>query len=82
MADQAAAVATFGLAEAAEAGIVKLAEKAVDFLEQQLEQYILAQVIEAGFRALRPVIERALDGFVFKAAADALGVPAAGGRRR
>lgn len=79
VADQAAAIATFGLAEAAEAGIVKLAEKAVDFLEQQLEQYILAQVIEAGFKALRPVIERALDGFVFKAAADVLGVASGGG---
>ena len=79
VADQAAAIATFGLAEAAEVAIVKLAQKAVDFLEQLLEQYILAEVIEAGFKALRPVIERALDGFVFKAAADTLGVPAGGG---
>jgi uncharacterized protein YukE len=78
IADQAAAVATFGLAEAALAAIELAARKAVDFLEQQLEQFIIAQVIEAGFKALKPVIEKALDGFVFKAAADVLGVPAGG----
>jgi uncharacterized protein YukE len=78
VADQAAAVATFGLAEAALAAIELAARKAIEFLEQQLEQYILAQVIEAGFKALQPVIERALDGFVFQAASAALGVPSSG----
>lgn len=79
VADQAAAVATFGLAEAALAAIELAARKAIEFLEQQLEQYILAQVIEAGFKALQPIIQRALDGFVFQAASAALGVPAGGG---
>jgi uncharacterized protein YukE len=78
VADQAAAVATFGLAEAALAAIELAARKAIEFLEQQLEQFILAQVIEAGFKALQPIIQRALDGFVFQAASAALGVPAAG----
>lgn len=79
VADQAAAVATFGIAEAAMAAIELAARKAVEFLEQQLEQFIIAQVIEAGFKALKPVIERALEGFVFKATADVLGVPAGAG---
>jgi len=78
VADQAAAVVTFGLAEAAEAGIVELAERAVDFLEQELVQYITSQVIDGAFKALGPVIERAMDGFVFKAASAALGVPSGG----
>jgi len=79
VADQAAAVATFGLAEAALAAIELAARKAVEFLEQQLEQYIIAQVIEAGFKALQPIIERALQGFVFQAASAALGVPPGSG---
>jgi uncharacterized protein YukE len=77
VADQAAAVATFGLAEAAVVALDELASEAVDFLEQQLVQYIISEVIEAGFKALGPVIERAMDGFVFKAAASILDVPAA-----
>jgi uncharacterized protein YukE len=79
VADQAAAVATFGLAEAALAAIEVAARKAIEFLEQQLEQFILAQVIEAGFKALAPIIQRALDGFVFQAASAALGVPSGSG---
>jgi len=75
VADQAAAIATFGLAEAALAAIELAARKAIEFLEQQLEQYIIAKVIEAGFKALEPIIEKALDGFVFRAASAALGVP-------
>ncbi|MGH6655490.1 MAG: hypothetical protein ACRDVE_09815 [Actinocrinis sp.] len=73
VADQAAAVVTFGLAEAALAGIELAARKAMEFLEQQLEQYIIAQVVEAGFKALEPIIQRALDGFVFQAASAVLG---------
>src|SRR5205823_6660906 len=54
VADQAAAVATLGAAEAAEVLIVKAAEELMDFLEQQLEQYIIGQVIEA---AVDPLVE-------------------------
>lgn len=79
IADQAAAVATFGLAEAALAAIELAARKAVEFLEQQLEQFIIAEVIEAGFKALKPVIESAMKGFVFEATAGALGVAAGSG---
>jgi uncharacterized protein YukE len=80
-ADQAAAVVTFGAAEAAEALIVKAAEKCVDALEQQLEQQIIGQVIEAAVAPLEQVVERALGGLVFKGLETALGdpAPAAGG---
>jgi uncharacterized protein YukE len=74
VADQAAAVATFGLAEAAEALIVEAAKKAVNYLEQQLEQYIIAEVIEAAVDPLVDVVGRAVSGLVFQAAESALGV--------
>jgi uncharacterized protein YukE len=74
VADQAAAVVTFGAAEAAVVALDELAEQAVDFLEQQLVQYIVSEVVEAGFKALGPVIDRAMEGFVFNATAGALGV--------
>jgi uncharacterized protein YukE len=79
VADQAAAVVTFGLAEAAEALIVKAAEKAVDYLEQQLEQYIIGEVIEAAVNPLIEVVGRAASGLMFQAAESALGVSAGGG---
>ncbi|MFJ5532585.1 hypothetical protein [Streptomyces sp. NPDC093261] len=79
VADQAAAVATLGLAEAAEALIVEAAEKTVDYLEQQLEQYIIGEVIEAAVNPLVEVVGRAASGLMFKATESALGVPADGG---
>jgi uncharacterized protein YukE len=79
VADQAAAVATFGLAEAAEALIVEAAEKCVNYLEQQLEQYIIGEVIEAAVTPLIGVVDRAVSGLVFKTAESALGVCADGG---
>ncbi|MGW2697799.1 WXG100-like domain-containing protein [Streptomyces sp. NPDC001296] len=74
VADQAAAVATLGLAEAAEALIVEAAEKTVDYLEQQLEQYIIGEVIEAAVEPLVEVVGRAVSGLVFQAAESAAGV--------
>ncbi|TKA00391.1 WXG100-like domain-containing protein [Actinacidiphila oryziradicis] len=79
VADQAAAVATLGLAEAAELLIVEAAEKAVDYLEQQLEQYILGEVIEAAINPLVEVVGRAVSGLMFQTAEAALGVSADGG---
>ncbi|MCD9880785.1 WXG100-like domain-containing protein [Streptomyces guryensis] len=78
VADQAAAVATLGLAEAAEALIVEAAEKAVDYLEQQLEQYIIGAVIEAAVNPLVEVVARAASGLMFKATESALGMSADG----
>jgi uncharacterized protein YukE len=79
IADQAAAVATLGLAEAAEALVVEAAEKLMDFLEQQLEQYVIGQVIEAAMDPLVEVVGRAVTGLVFQAAESALGVSADAG---
>ncbi|MDH6125837.1 WXG100 family type VII secretion target [Kitasatospora sp. GP82] len=73
VADQAAAVATFGLAEAAVVLIEEAAKKLVNFLEQQLEQYIIGQVIEAAVDPLVEVVGRAVSGLVFQAAESALG---------
>jgi uncharacterized protein YukE len=79
VADQAAAVATFGLAEAALAAIEEGAEKLCEFLEQQLTQYIIGEILEAAIKPLSGVIEKALSGFVFQAVEGALGVSGGGG---
>ncbi|AUG80604.1 hypothetical protein CFP65_5927 [Kitasatospora sp. MMS16-BH015] len=79
IADQAAAVATFGLAEAAMIAIEEAAKKLVNFLEQQLEQYIIAQVVEAAINPLVETVGQAVSGLVFKGAESALGVSAGGG---
>jgi uncharacterized protein YukE len=74
VADQAAAVATLGLAEAAEALIVEAAEQAVDFLEQQLIQYVIAEVVEAALTPLLGVVEKVVAGMSYSALEDMLGV--------
>ncbi|KJK56345.1 WXG100 family type VII secretion target [Saccharothrix sp. ST-888] len=79
VADQAAAVATFGAAEAAVVLIEEAAKKLVNYLEQQLEQYIMGQVIEAAIQPLVEVVGRAVSGMVFQAAESALGVSGGGG---
>ncbi|WP_280720101.1 hypothetical protein [Kitasatospora sp. MAP5-34] len=79
VADQAAAVATFGAAEAAVVLIEEAAKKLVNFLEQQLEQYIIGQVIEVAIDPLVEVVGRAVSGLVFQAAESALGVVGSGG---
>ncbi|PNE41124.1 WXG100 family type VII secretion target [Streptomyces noursei] len=79
VADQAAAAATFGIAEAAEALVVAAGKKVVSFLEQQLEQYIIGQVVEAAVDPLVEVVGKAVSGMVFQAAESALGVSAGGG---
>ncbi|MGE7433652.1 WXG100 family type VII secretion target [Kitasatospora sp. NPDC001175] len=78
VADQAAAVATFGLAEAAVVAIEAAARKLVNYLEQQLEQYIIGQVIEAAIDPLVEVVGRAVSGLVFQAAGSALGISGGG----
>jgi uncharacterized protein YukE len=79
VADQAAAVATFGLAEAALALIEEGAKKLVEFLEQQLVQYVIGEILEAAIKPLSGVIENALSGFVFQAVEGALGVSGGSG---
>jgi hypothetical protein len=62
IADQAAAIATVGLAEAAVPLIIAGAEKLVESLAADLEQYILSKVIEAAAKPLLAKIEDAMAG--------------------
>lgn len=62
IADQAAAIATAGIAEAAVPLIIAGAEKLVDSLAADLEQYIIGMVIEAAAKPLLAKIEGALAG--------------------
>ncbi|MFF4339381.1 WXG100 family type VII secretion target [Kitasatospora sp. NPDC001540] len=79
VADQAAAVATFGIAEAAVLAIEEAAKRLINYLEQQLEQYIIAQVVEAAIGPLVDTVAGAVSGLVFQAAESALGVSGGGG---
>lgn len=78
IADQAAAVATFGIAEAGLLLIEEEGQQLVKFLEQELIGYIEGKVIDAAFTPLIAKIEGAVEGLVFKGTAAALGVPAGG----
>ncbi|MEU3493074.1 WXG100 family type VII secretion target [Kitasatospora cineracea] len=79
VADQAAAVATFGIAEAAVLAIEEAAKRLINYLEQQLEQYIIAQVVKAAIGPLVDTVANAVSGLVFQAAESALGVSGGGG---
>jgi hypothetical protein len=62
VADQAAAVVTFGLSEAALPLIEEVAAKLVESLEADLQQYIAGQVIEAAAKPLFAKVDAALSG--------------------
>ncbi|MFD5559082.1 WXG100-like domain-containing protein [Kitasatospora griseola] len=79
IADQAAAVATLGAAEAAVILIEEAAKRLINYLEQQLEQYIIAQVVEAAIGPLVDTVANAVQGLVFQAAGSALGVSGGSG---
>jgi uncharacterized protein YukE len=79
VADQAAAVVTFGIAEAAEAAIIEGAKKLVNDLINQLEQHIIGEVLEKAVTPLEGVVQRAVSGLVFQGAQAALGVSGGGG---
>ena len=79
VADQAAAIATFGLAEAAELAIVDGAKEVVKYLEQQAEQHIMGEVIGKAVQPLEGVVAKAVNGLTFSAAA---GVGIRRGRRQ
>jgi len=61
-ADQAAAIVTFGVAEAALPLIEEAAGKIVESLEMDLEQYIAGKVIEAAAKPLMAKIKSMLSG--------------------
>lgn len=73
VADQAAAVVTFGAAEAAEALIVEGAKKLINDLISQLEQHILGEVIGKAVAPLEQIVQRAVGGLVFDGATSVLG---------
>lgn len=62
IADQAASIATLGLAEAALPVIVEGAEALVKSLVEDLQQYVIGQVIEAAAKPLFAKIETAMAG--------------------
>jgi hypothetical protein len=62
VADQAAAVATFGLAEAAVPLIIEAGKKLLETLKQQIIQYITSEIIETAAKPLFAKIEQALSG--------------------
>jgi hypothetical protein len=62
VADQAAAVATFGIAEAAAPLIIAGAERLVKSLVMDLQQYVVGQVIEAAAKPLFAKVEAAMTG--------------------
>lgn len=61
-ADQAAAVVTFGLAEAALPLIEAATEKLMESLVEDLQQYVMGEVIEAAAKPLFAKIDAALSG--------------------
>lgn len=69
IADQAAAVATFGLAEVAVIAIEETGKRLVNALITQLEQHIIAEVIEAAIGPLIDTVSEAVTGLAFEAAA-------------
>lgn len=78
-ADQAAAVETLGLAEAALPALITAAKRVTKGLIDQLEQHIVGEVIEEAVAPLEQVVERALGGLVFTGLEAALGAPSTGG---
>lgn len=62
IADQAAAVATFGLAEAAVPLIIEAGEQLVKSLVMDLQQYVIGKVVEAAAKPLFAKVEAALAG--------------------
>jgi hypothetical protein len=62
VADQAAAFVTFGASEAALPLIIEGAEKLVESLVADLEQYVIGRVIEAAAKPLFAKVEAALTG--------------------
>jgi hypothetical protein len=73
--DQVAAAATFGLAEAAVPLIIKGAEKVVDSLAVDLEQYLISKVAEAALKPLQEKVGALLAGLDWSES----GAPAVGG---
>jgi len=73
VADQAAAVATFGIAEAAVPLIIEAGERLVKSLVMDLQQEIIGKVIEAAAKPLFAKVEAAMAGLDWSASGAAAG---------
>jgi hypothetical protein len=74
-ADQAAAVVTLGLSEAAVPLIIEGAEAIVRSLVADLEQYVIGMVIEAAAKPLFAKVEEAMTGLDWSQSGAAAGTP-------
>jgi len=72
-ADQAAAVATFGLAEAGLALIEEAARKLIDFLVQQIIGYLTSEIVGAALQPLLGKVASAVEGWAFQEMSSAVG---------
>lgn len=71
IADQAAAAATFGLAEVALAGIEMAARKCVNFLVQEIVGHLTGEILGAALQPLLGKVTSALEGWAFQGLASA-----------
>jgi uncharacterized protein YukE len=78
VADQAAAVATFGLAEAALAAIEMAARKIIDFLVQQIIGYLTSEIVGAALQPLLGKVASAVEGWAFQELSSAVGAGSVG----
>ncbi|MEY9946475.1 WXG100 family type VII secretion target [Kitasatospora sp. GAS204B] len=78
VADQAAAVFTFGLSEAALPAIEAAASGIMKKLVKDLEDQIVGQVVEAAISPLEDTVAKAVSGLVYKEVAAALGEASSG----
>ncbi|MCL2584998.1 MAG: hypothetical protein FWE35_21360 [Streptosporangiales bacterium] len=65
VADQAASVATLGIAEAALPVIEEATDKLMEYAEQQLEQYMIGQIANAALKPLMSKIDSMMENLVF-----------------
>lgn len=79
VADQAAAVLTFGAAEAAEVVLIEATKRVVNGILQELEGQLVADLTAKAVAPLETVVERALRGLVFEGVDAALGGTSGGG---
>ncbi|MFE0460223.1 hypothetical protein ACFW1A_13350 [Kitasatospora sp. NPDC058965] len=78
-AEQAAAIATLGLAEAANAAIIEGGKLIVNALLQQIEQDIIGHLVTTAIEPFQAAIQQAVSGLVFHGVQAALGPAATGG---
>jgi hypothetical protein len=78
IADQAASVATLGLAETAVPLIIEGAERLVKSLVMDLQQYVIGQVIEAAAKPLFAKVEAAMAGLDWSRSGGGAAAPATG----